>query len=208
MNLTLCDNQQQASRLAAQIIADAIVTQLAQQKVATVALSGGSTPKQCYQHLSAMEIPWVHVGVTLTDERQVPEDHKDSNMRMLREQLFTGHAAQAHLVPLTNLTYDSPFAAVLLGMGEDGHFASIFPDSNDAAAALDKQQPPGCVDITTNASIYSRTTLNLSAINHTTHLLMLAFGEAKRDLLEHSAGLPINVLFAQTRPAVNVIWAP
>ena len=104
-----------------------------------VAVPGGSTPRACLTLLGQQDLPWPHIAVTLTDERDVPRDHPDSNFGLLRDTLFAGQALTERFVPLNkdavSSTQHLPLVT-LLGMGEDGHFASIFPDAAERDTCL------------------------------------------------------------------------
>ena len=143
-------------RVAARRIATLLSAAVEQRGVATMALAGGSTPKQLYRLLAAppfdLDIPWSRVKLFLGDERCVPSDHADSNERMVRESLLAdlseapafhpmpgGHPDPAEAAGLyaERLVREIPgdgdavprFDLVLLGMGDDGHTASLFPDT-------------------------------------------------------------------------------
>ncbi|ARS51841.1 6-phosphogluconolactonase [Kushneria konosiri] len=134
-------------------VAGALREDLAQQARVTLVLSGGSTPKPFMQALSRMELPWSRVDITLADERWVPTDHDDSNDRFVRAHMLINAAAEARFQPLVNdettpeagveevaqrlaaLTW--PASVVVLGMGGDGHTASLFPDSPELGKGLE-----------------------------------------------------------------------
>lgn len=114
--------------------------------------AGGSTPAATYDRLSAMDLGWSRVTVTLTDERWVSSGSPEANARLIGERLLVGPAASARFLPLTGQAATpeaeamsiepavralAPFEVVLLGMGEDGHVASMFPGAANLAAMLD-----------------------------------------------------------------------
>ena len=214
MNLTQFKTRKDASVHVAQLIEQAITTELLDHNNCTISLSGGSTPKQCYQILSRAELAWSKVNITLTDERCVPIEHEDSNTRMFNEQLVQNNAVCARIIPIEDISSERHFAAVLLGMGEDGHFASIFPDSPEKNLALDITQPPGSLKVHTEASEHQRITMNLAALNQTEHLLMLIFGDAKLELIKqldsgnNNPNLPVISLLKQKHPSLSIFWAP
>src|ERR1700755_2159951 len=122
---------------------------------ASLAVSGGSTPKLMFAVLAEQEIDWSKVTVTLVDERWVDTDSDRSNARMVAEHLFHHESHTASFVPLFDRAHKDnvdnaldnvgaridalglPFDAVLLGMGSDGHTASFFPGGDNLAAAID-----------------------------------------------------------------------
>ena len=106
-----------------------------------------------------------------------------------------------------------PFDAVVLGMGEDGHFASLFPGSPGLADALDVAAPPACVPMQAPSAPVQRLSLNLAALRATRRLMLFVTGTAKRELLQAAAAgadplrLPVAALLQQW-PEVEVFWAP
>ena len=162
-------------------------------------LSGGSTPKPIYQGLAAASLDWSDVHIWLGDERYVPWDHPDSNYRMARECLIGPAeipAEQNHPWPilatpeLSAETYDREFRAVferdgqplnlqLLGMGDDGHTASLFPDS----PALEEEDAM-CVANVVNAAERNRLTLTYPALALSKEVLFLVKGAGKAGVLK------------------------
>ncbi len=142
--------------------AEEIVTHLkeaiTQRGKASLVVSGGSTPAPLFELLAKTEIDWASVTILLADERWVASDHPDSNEGLLKRTLLRGHASQARVISLISAFPDEErtlrevnaalegidcFDVVILGMGNDGHTASLFPCSAElkeglttAAAAL------------------------------------------------------------------------
>ncbi len=200
-----------ASSAAADYLAKALRDDLDQGQSASIAVSGGTTPVQCFEHLSQAALPWDRVKVTLTDERCVPADHAESNTRLVRERLLQANAAAAEFVALDAASLDrldDVFSAVLLGMGSDGHFASIFPDMPNLFTALDPNNPEPCLRVETEASPLTRVTLTLARLCQSRSIMLLVFGDAKTRILDAPDGLPIAVLLRQRSVPVRVIWAP
>ncbi|MEL7537073.1 MAG: 6-phosphogluconolactonase [Pseudomonadota bacterium] len=229
MDLTISDDRAAASRTAADLLADALRRAVADDNVASLVASGGSTPLGCFHELAAMALPWRRITATLSDERWVGADDPMSNEAMLRRELLTGAAAAARFVPLyrDGLTAADacepvaadirarmalPFSATLLGMGSDGHFASLFPDSPTLADGLDLTTDALCCAAQTAASPVPRLSLTLAALMNSRLLLLLVFGDDKRRVLERAAGgeaaLPVAHLLRQTQTPVHILWAP
>ncbi len=130
----------------AQACAEAVERRLAEGLAArgraSLVAPGGRSPGPVYDRLSNAPLDWPHVAVTLSDERQVDADSPNSNARLLRERLFQGAAAKAQFLPLTDYAEPAlkklmPFDAVMLGVGEDGHIASLIPGSPVMALGMD-----------------------------------------------------------------------
>ena len=101
--------------------------------VASLVLSGGSSPISIYEELSHIDIPWSKVQITLVDDRLVNPNHVHSNQKLIHDHLLKNKAKKARFYPLTEDLFSKfnikiPFDVNLLGMGEDGHFASLFSD--------------------------------------------------------------------------------
>lgn len=196
---------------------------------ATLVVSGGSTPKPFFQALSRLELDWSSVAVTLADERWVDVDHDDSNERFVRRHLLVNAAADATFVSLKNAhgsAHDGrdqcdsvlaqlqwPVDVLVLGMGTDGHTASLFPSSPGLAAALAVDNPQRCVALDPPGFAIGRMSLTLAALLDSRHLLLHITGENKRNVLAGGLGnsdtlaLPVLALMrSEHRPCVY--WAP
>jgi len=162
---------------------------------ATVGLSGGSTPKPIYTMLAINKyISWEKVQFFLTDERYIPANHEDSNQKMIRETLLTREAKDAEFfAPKTELLlskcvedYASTMKSfthpdlVILGMGDDGHIASLFPPVPPEAFG------PALVLHTETAhfAVKDRISVTFPALLHAKKRLFLLTGKTKRELLK------------------------
>lgn len=188
--------------------------------------TGGRSPGPVYDRLQPVMIDWERVVVTLSDERCVSPDDPDSNLGLLRERLLVGEPARAHILPLwpapdpRALAALLPFDAVLLGMGEDGHVASLIPGSPTLAEGLD---PAGdALTVMTPAGLGSppveRISLTIPALLQSRLILVLIAGDAKRAVVESAlagADVPVrSILAARGRdgrldgqgPKVRILW--
>jgi len=222
--------------LAAQLLA-ALQHGLERNGHAVLALAGGRTPVAAYRQLAGAALDWSRVSLVATDERWVAPDHPASNTGALR-QCFRG-ARGLRILPLTPQAPDfpasaglasarfaratlaalaEPFDAVLLGMGTDGHFASLFPGAAELPAGLD----PGNADeaILVNPeplpadAPHARVSLTLARLLRTRRLLLGATGPAKHGVLERAQasldplGLPVSALLHQSTVPVEIHWSP
>ncbi|WP_297513455.1 6-phosphogluconolactonase [uncultured Caulobacter sp.] len=211
---------------AAATIVQALTTAVAAHGVTGFAATGGTTPAPVYDRLAQATAPWDKVMVTLTDERWVPPTDPGSNEGLVRRHLLTGEAARAGFSPLyfeglgheeaalkaqAGIAAAAPFGVVLLGVGADGHFASLFPGSPALAQGLDPASerlvlavPPG-----DPAPDMARISLTFNALTNTALIVLLITGQAKRALLdgEVDPALPIAAILNQDRAKVRILWA-
>ncbi|MHA6766704.1 6-phosphogluconolactonase [Sphingobium ummariense] len=197
---------------------------IAQRGVAAIALSGGRSPRPVLEALSAAPLDWGKVVVTLVDERWVAPDHADSNERLLRETLLQGAAAAARFVPMKNGAANAyagqpeceaafaalpwPLDIVLLGMGEDGHTASLFPGAAELVEGLSTDALT--LAVTPPAAPHQRMSMSAKAILSSRHIFLQIGGAAKRAVYDRAmAGgpveeLPIRVALLQDKVPVEV----
>jgi 6-phosphogluconolactonase len=203
---------------------------IAVRGAASLVVSGGRTPAKLFDQLRNEKLDWAKVWVTLADERWVETASEASNERLVREKLLTGPAAAAHFVGLKNpaptpeagadwatraLTrVPHPFDVVLLGMGEDGHTASLFPGSLALARALDPSAAPACVALNALATPHARMSLNLAALLDSRRIVLHVEGDAKWQVYQRArmpgaaAELPVRAVLHQKEVPVDVYWAP
>lgn len=187
---------------------------------ASLVATGGRSPGPVFDRLRQVPgVDWARVVVTLSDERCVPQDDPASNARTVRERLLTGEAARAHFLPLwpepdpAALRAIAPFDAVMLGMGEDGHVASLIPGDPGLAAAMDLSSERLTVSVPAGLGKppLARVSLTLSALLRSRAIFLLIAGEAKREVVARAqagADLPVRALVSQTRVPVRVLWSP
>ena len=172
---------------------------IAERGQALLAVSGGTTPRKFLSTLAEQELDWQRVTITLADERWVPPTNPRSNERLARETLLVGRAAAATFVPLYADAPDPesglaqvaaridalplPFAAVVLGLGNDGHCASLFPDGDRFAQATDASSSARVLPMRSPTAGEPRITLTLSALIAARALYLQIEGADKQDTL-------------------------
>jgi len=190
---------------------------------AVLAVSGGKSPVPMFERLRYRPIRWEAVTVTLVDERAVPPDHADSNGAMVRSHLLREGAGVAGWVPLIrddaeaaeplravqrlNASFQQP-DVVVLGMGEDGHTASLFPDAPELQTALSAPEP-GYIVTHPSMAPHARVTLNLAALLAAERTFLAITGEKKgavlaRALEAPTPALPVSVVLARHRRGVDI----
>lgn len=180
--------------------------------------TGGRSPGPVFDRLQAdAAVDWARVIVTLSDERCVAADDPVSNARLVRERLLKGKAAKAHLLPLwpepepAALAALMPFDAVMLGMGEDGHIASLIPGDPGLEDGLTTADLTRFVPAGLGKPPVARITLTLNALLDARAIFLLIAGEAKRGVIERAlAGddLPVGRLIARSTTPVRIFWTP
>ncbi|MGI9234763.1 MAG: 6-phosphogluconolactonase [Woeseiaceae bacterium] len=216
----------EASEAAAKRIAELLANRLENQARASLIVSGGTTPRECMAALAKTRLDWQRVQVALSDERWVPADHEDSNEKLVRDLLLIDKAATAELLPVYEEGVSPedrcealqdplpvlPFSCSLIGMGADGHFASLFPDADQLDIGLDVESGRLYIPVTTAASPHPRISMTLAGISRSDEIALLFFGEEKLDVyrkaLASANGYPVARLLRQKRAPVRVFWAP
>ena len=196
---------------------------------ARLLLSGGSTPAPVYRSLAGQPLDWAKVEVALVDERWLPVGDPDSNTQLIRDTLLADHARTARFQPIlvsgrslaesvaaANQSF-LPASVLVLGMGPDGHTASLFPHMRAFSEAMTSHSPYLAVDAShcTGAGSWAqRISLSPFGLSQATTRMLLIRGEHKRRLLEQAmagtdpAELPIRLILSAPGPALHVHWCP
>ncbi len=172
-------------------IARAAIDEFLVVRPRTLALSGGKTPVDFYRRLGEIEFPWAETDVFFADERCVPFDDAPSNFGMARRELLSRVPARVHPMPATTCaaaTYEEELRSffgpaipaidlTVLGLGEDGHTASLFPGD----PALNETRH---LVASVERADYRRMTLTLPVLSAARVAMFLVAGERKREALE------------------------
>lgn len=197
---------------------------------ASLALSGGSTPVPLFERLSRLDIPWQDVVVTLVDERWVAVTEADSNERLVRSHLLQNRAAAATFIGMKNRAASAsegereceqqlqnisrPFDVLILGMGGDGHTASLFPWAEKLGAATAMDSDRSCMGLASLTAPHERMSLTLPVILDSRQLYLHIVGQDKKDVLDQAMRngpveeMPIRFILKQQSTPLTVYWAP
>lgn len=205
----------------AQTVAQELRAELQTRGHASLAVPGGTTPAPFFEQLNQVELAWAKVKVTLTDERLVDENHERSNARLLKNSLLKNSARAATFIPLYSedslvsaevLSPLTPLTVVVLGMGTDGHTASLFPNAVELANALEPNNSALSSIIHAPNVPEPRISLTWSLLSSAQHLHLLITGTEKRTVLQQALSdladtltMPVRVVLQQN---VTVHYAP
>ena len=225
--VTRYDSRAALAAAVASRIADDLAAAIAKQGAASLIVPGGTTPVAVFDALARMPLAWDKVTVLPCDERWVPRFHADSNEGLIHHHLQQGEAKAAKLLGLYRplptpgdaaaeitaslRTVPRPFASVFLGMGEDGHFASLFPGRAETAPALDLNTADSVMVLAAPAKGHPRIGLTLATLLDTPRILLAVTGTEKRIVLERAIAnindndLPIAALLRQSRTPVDIL---
>ncbi len=220
------DRAQLAEALAASV-ADMLKAGVDARGVASLAVSGGSTPAAFFEALAAHDdVPWDKVTVTLVDERWVDAGSERSNARLVKASLLQGRAAAARFVPLyqggtqpdagaasaAQRAVPYPLDVAVLGMGNDGHTASFFPGGDHLAEALAGEGP--VVTMRAPGAGEPRVTLTLPVLLAARALYLHIEGEEKAATLARALAdgpvedMPVRAVLCAAATPLTIYWCP
>lgn len=206
------------------ILSDAIK----QRGQAFLVVSGGKTPVDLFKELAVADLPWEQVAITLADERCVNLFDSQRNERLVREFLLQHNAKKAKFIslfdekedPLSHLNavnsqIDSlpTFDAVILGMGEDGHTASLFPCSDELSAGLDDKANAVLI-VNPKTASFQRVSLSKKRLLNSRTIFLHLVGQRKQAVLEQAMAtnnpeiLPICAILNAPDANIQVMYAP
>lgn len=200
---------------------------------AVLMVSGGSSPAPAYKHLSNLALDWAKIDVAMVDERWVDAEHDKSNEAFIKSTLLQNHGAAANFITMKNnaetalqgsgeceAAYQQlkrPFDVTILGMGPDGHTASLFPHADGLEFSLttsDLVCAINAIESDVTGSITERMTLTLAAIAQSKVVKLLISGEEKLAVYKAAkAGgdvndMPLRAVLNHPTINIEVYWAP
>ncbi|MEX2367538.1 MAG: 6-phosphogluconolactonase [Pseudohongiellaceae bacterium] len=215
----------------AQEIASTLDREIRAKGYANLAVSGGRTPAGMFSLLSEKALDWANVNITLVDERWVETTSRDSNEKLLRETLLQNNAGAAHFIPLkqdleltesalqkitAQLQHDKafPFDMVTLGLGEDGHTASLFPCADEIYTAMSETNPDLLIKLTPRTAPYNRISFTLNALLRSGKICLHLVGSNKLEVLKRARSadnimeMPIRAFLQNEQIDFTIYWAP
>ncbi|ROM52582.1 6-phosphogluconolactonase [Pseudomonas poae] len=218
----------------AALLADGLANDVAEQLRAaisargdaTLVVSGGRSPVAFFQSLAKQDLDWSKVTITLADERWVPVEHADSNAGLLKQHLLQGPAAKARFLSLYSPAANLEDAALqadrllgelpaidvlVLGMGDDGHTASLFPNSPNLSDALQPNGTRRCWPMLAPTVPHQRLTMSRALLSTANYTVLSIAGSSKLTTLSAAlasddvAAMPIRAFL---QPTLEIYWCP
>ncbi|GGL27823.1 6-phosphogluconolactonase [Pseudomonas brenneri] len=207
-------------------VAEQLRTAISARGEATLVVSGGRSPVAFFQNLARQGLDWSKVTITLADERWVPVEHADSNAGLLKKYLLQGPAAKARFLSLYSAAANLDAAAeqadrllaelpaidvLVLGMGDDGHTASLFPNSPNLAEALKPDGTRRCWPMLAPSVPRQRLTMSRALLATANYTVLSIAGDSKLNTLSEAlasddvAGMPIRAFL---QPTLEIYWCP
>ena len=226
------ENAEQMETLLAESVSALLTSIIDEKGQATLCVPGGKTPLNFLHLLASQSLEWAKVKITLTDERWVSSDAALSNERLIREQLLRCAVTDAWFIPL-KLDFPTAVEAVqaceehlmeeiaeldvvVLGMGDDGHFASLFPHDPSLEKGLDCSGSARCVAVTSQGDV-QRISLTLPFLLSARKIILLIKGQKKWDAFQRAiepknrydaSEMPIRAVINQDQVPFQVYWSP
>lgn len=214
---------------------DVLSEALSKHGSATLLVSGGSTPAPLYEALSKTDLNWKKIKIALVDERWVDQDHTASNEALIKRTLLINNARVSEFTGMKNAAKTAaagqsetetlyrklpqPFSLAIVGMGPDGHTASLFPHAKGLSDALKGDNDNLTAAITATPSEVTgpnteRLTLSLAGLLKSDRIVILFTGEDKLAVFGEAQkpgpveDMPIRALLHQEEVPIELYWAP
>ena len=210
-----------------QRIGQLLTQSITENGCASIAVSGGRSPIGLFEELSKLNLDWSKVELALVDERWVDAKNEDSNELLVRRHLIKNKATQIKFFPIKNtansakegqLLYEQalqnvelPFDVIVLGMGDDGHTASLFPCCKELSQAMDPDNQQKCIVTKPKNAPYERISLTFSTISKAKNLFLHLRGSSKLRTFELAMTLKDSnkmPIYAFTEQSLEIYWCP
>jgi len=228
------ESRGQLNKALAEKVSSVLTAAITLKGKGSIAVSGGSTPVDFFSVLSKKDIDWEKVTITLADERWVDINSDDSNTRLIHEYLLQNKASAAKFFHLKQdvimqgkALYDKtltdlnlvanndllPFDVLILGMGEDGHTASLFPCSKQIEQGLDSNNTNTLIMVEPTTAPHKRITFSFAALRQSKNVFLHICGENKKTVLnkaingDNKFDMPIRAFLQDSAIDMQVYWA-
>ena len=209
------------------LVSSKLESSIKEKGFATLLVSGGSTPVQLFHLLSEKDLDWKKVTIVPVDERFLPDEHPDQNGNLIKKHLLINKAAVANFCPLILNVTDSeinlnlvkrsiesvghPFTVVILGMGTDGHTASLFPCSPELEQGLDLSNTNELLITNPKKAPYQRITFTKKALLSAENIYLHCYGAEKKKILDSLDSFtektyPIKTFMNQQNNRTELFW--
>ncbi len=217
-----CADAEEQARWLAMEVADELHQCITQRGVAHLAVSGGRSPEAFLRQLADYTLDWSAVRLTLVDERWVPPEDAESNAGLL-QRCLAAHWSALHWLPLyrgvspeadaqaagTELALWSGLDLVVLGMGADGHTASLFPDLPDWPVLCAANNRQHCVALPATDTRQARLSLTGRLLHSAPRQLLAISGQAKLDTLQQACNAPSALpVGAFLKSPLEIVYSP
>jgi len=208
-------------------IGQLLTQSISENGCASIAVSGGRSPIGLFEKLSKINLDWSKVELTLVDERWVDAKNENSNELVVRKHLIQNQATQVKFFPIKNSAKNSkeeqvlheqvlqkiklPFDVIILGMGEDGHTASLFPCCKELTQAMDPNNQQKCIVTKPKNAPYERISLTFSTISKAKNLILHIRGSSKLQTFELAMTLKDTnkmPIYAFMEQPLEIYWSP
>ncbi len=210
-----------------QCIGEILTEAIRKKGRASMAVSGGSTPIRLFKEFSLLSIDWTKIDLTLADDRWVDAKNTDSNELLVRTHLIKNKAAQVNFISLKNDAKTAkegqiysekmlrkvtlPFDVIVLGMGSDGHTASLFPCSDELPEAMNLSNSNYLISTSPKTVPYERISLTARVILDSKNIFLHLNGSSKLHTLESAMEykdpnkMPI---YTFLKNGLSIYWSP
>ena len=210
-----------------QCIGEILTEAIRKRGRASMAVSGGSTPIRLFKEFSLLSIDWTKIDLTLADDRWVDAKNADSNELLVRTHLIKNKAAQVNFISLKNDAKTAkegqiysekmlrkitlPFDVVVLGMGSDGHTASLFPCSDELPEAMNLNNSNYLISTSPKTAPYERISLTARVIFDSKNVFLHLNGSSKLQTLESAMeykDLNKMPIYTFLKNGLSIYWSP